>query len=700
MSFKTYLWPQTLRARLLLLIVPLISLAIMASGHFLMQRSKSAILAEKEHYLLGITHLLQEQLAQQGGFAVLEGRIGATEDKLMIFNQALAPVGEQVAHSFPGVGAGFYHRKMDAIVTYGPAKEYGSRVGTAIPADHPGRQVMSSGQATVASGQFVRGNIMNAMTPIIENGETVGYIWANELIDEIDKTIGQMHHTVLLISTAALFISLALAYVIVTHLTRDIGIIKKGLAGIGSDLNHRLTPLDGETGDIIDAINSMAQSLLESQQKERELAELALHQQEETLRTAIEAIDEAFVLYDPDDRLVYCNQKYVRMLPQAKDHLIVGETYETILRRLAQSGIFPQLVDAGSQLIDEMLAKHRQGESDFEFQSIDGRWFRMIDRKASTGHIVGFRIDITELKSATEVAEAANLALQSVNAELALHREHLEAQVLSRTLALATARAEAESANAVKTRFMANVSHEMRTPLQGILGIAEIGQRRAAKLDVEKTKGYFGMIYESGTRLSKLVESLLTLTEQAWSEQSGVANEQMAEINLHEFVAELLLLMELRAEKNQQHLVIEMQTNTASLAGDPIRLRQVFEHLIGNALRYSPPEATVTLRLADSSLRSLTENGMVPAISFQVIDQSCGIPESELKAIFEPFYQSTRTATGAGGTGLGLPLSLNIVKRHGGTLSVANQPNGGVVCEVILPLTQAAQPPRAFSPAT
>lgn len=688
MLLKTYFWPRTIRARLLLLIVPLISVAVIASGYFMGQRSKAAILAEKEQYLLGITQLLREQLSQQGGFEVLEGRIGVEQGRLIFFNQALAPITEQISRSFSGVGAGFYHRQLDAIVTYGPVKENGKLVGQAISPSHPGRQVMASGQAAVISGQLVRGNIMNAMLPIVENDEVVGYIWANELIDDIDKTLAHMRNTVLFISALALFVSIIFIYLIVTLLTRDIGVIKKGLEDIGQDLNQRLVPQDGETGNIIEAINRMAQSLADARQKEREHAEQALHQQEETLRTAIEAIDEAFVLYGPDDRLVFCNAKYLQMIPQAKTSLVIGETYEVVLKRIFESGIFPSLLEASEALAEEMLAKHRNGESDYEFQTTEGRWFRIIDRKASTGHIVGFRIDITELKRATEVAEASNLALQAANDELAGHRERLQEQVLSRTLELATARAEAESANAVKTRFMANVSHEMRTPLHGILALSEIALHRAASLGPEKTESYFKTIYDSGRRMSQLVESLLALTEQAWNEQAGLPGDELQAIDVREFIAEMTALMELRAEKRQQHLVTDLQTTRASFEGDPIRLRQVFEHLIGNALRYSPADSTITLRLSETSLHAHGGEGLIPAIVFQIIDQGCGIPENEIKAIFEPFYQSTRTATGAGGAGLGLPLSRKIIQRHGGTLSLENRAGGGVICEVILPVAR------------
>jgi signal transduction histidine kinase len=73
-------------------------------------------------------------------------------------------------------------------------------------------------------------------------------------------------------------------------------------------------------------------------------------------------------------------------------------------------------------------------------------------------------------------------------------------------------------------------------------------------------------------------------------------------------------------------------------------------------------------------------------LSIQIIDEGCGVPESEMQAIFEPFYESTRTATGAGGTGLGLALCKVIVQRHRGTLNVTNRPSGGAIFELCLPL--------------
>ena len=272
--------------------------------------------------------------------------------------------------------------------------------------------------------------------------------------------------------------------------------------------------------------------------------------------------------------------------------------------------------------------------------------------------------------------------------ELAKHRKHMEQLVLARTHELATARAEAESANAVKTRFMANVSHEMRTPLQGILGFSEIGRMKAKELDSRRILDYFDNILESGKRMHVLVESLLTLAEDAWRKQAGLDAHQKQVIDLHDFVAEVINLAELRAEKRQQRIVVEIQSTISSFVGDANRLRQVVEHLLNNALTYSPPGTTVTLRVQDSQLRGRRGSGIKPALSLLVIDHGCGIPESEMNAVFEPFYQSTRTATGAGGTGLGLPLSRCILQRHNGTMKLTNRPEGGVSAEIVLPIAE------------
>jgi len=341
-------------------------------------------------------------------------------------------------------------------------------------------------------------------------------------------------------------------------------------------------------------------------------------------------------------------------------------------------------INAGLRLIDE----------DGTRQLIQDRW-----SNKEVVHVTREKFNYYRIAVFLAFVTLALLCLLLIySRKLAKHREQLEARVLSRTLELATARAEAESANAVKTRFMTNVSHEMRTPLQSIIGYSELGQVTLEDAKREALAGYFDNIYASGIQLSGLVESLLSIADQEWNEHAGHAQDPMQEIDVAPFALAISTVMELMAKKAGQQLVMDLQAKVPCFRGDPIRLRQVFEHLMANAVRYSPAGATTILRVTDTLLNRTQSPAGIPAISFQVIDQGCGIPEKEINAVFEPFYESTRTANPAGGTGLGLPLSRCIVARHEGAISIINNPEGGVTCQVLLPIAQLEKTEAGVTP--
>lgn len=287
----------------------------------------------------------------------------------------------------------------------------------------------------------------------------------------------------------------------------------------------------------------------------------------------------------------------------------------------------------------------------------------------------------------THVKGEVHLLIQFFDlTERKVQQFELERRVVARTAELATAKTEAESANMVKTRFMANVSHEMRTPMNGILGLADIGKRKIGKVSNDVVGGYFDKIFDSGMRLNKLIESLLSLAQDALNEQSGIQEDYLAMIEPESLAIQAIALMEVTAAKRQQKIVLENTSTIPMFLGDGLRLRQVLENLLSNALIYSPEQTSVIVRIQDSP--AFTDPPT--KISIQVIDQGCGIPEKELSAIFEPFYESSRTTTGAGGTGLGLSLAKSIIGRHKGTLTATNRPEGGAIFEITLPLLSKA----------
>jgi len=136
------------------------------------------------------------------------------------------------------------------------------------------------------------------------------------------------------------------------------------------------------------------------------LSQLEVERSNNLLRGAIEAINEAFVLFDPQDRLVFCNDKYRAIYAKSADLMVVGASFESIVRGAAARGQFADVPGGVDAWVAERIAVHNAGNMSVEQRLDDGRWLKVIDRCMPDGHRVGFRVDITELKQATAAAES------------------------------------------------------------------------------------------------------------------------------------------------------------------------------------------------------------------------------------------------------------------------------------------------------
>lgn len=154
----------------------------------LFQKAEAALLEEKAQKLFGLTRLLDLRL--EGDYENLLEAVGLNEnasrdEKIRALNRALAGFSDWVAESLPGVGTGYYSLDLDAILTYGPSKEFGDKIGVTIGKDHIGWKAVETGREIVGVGSMVRGDIMNCVRPLVRNGKAIGFIWANETIEGI-----------------------------------------------------------------------------------------------------------------------------------------------------------------------------------------------------------------------------------------------------------------------------------------------------------------------------------------------------------------------------------------------------------------------------------------------------------------------------------------------------------------------------------
>ncbi|MCL2500196.1 MAG: ATP-binding protein [Defluviitaleaceae bacterium] len=190
-----------------------LSIPFIAIWYIASDVNKNIYHEQKSNNLMSFARILDSQLAF-GGYNEILANAGMEnaprEEQIRTLNEALRTITDEVAHSTPGLGVGYYSYALDAILTYGPSEEHHATVGISIGEAHPGRRVMATGIAEVSMGTMVRGNIMNAMLPIVREGEIIGYIWANNLVSELEQTLSQMSSIILLLLILSYVIMLAI----------------------------------------------------------------------------------------------------------------------------------------------------------------------------------------------------------------------------------------------------------------------------------------------------------------------------------------------------------------------------------------------------------------------------------------------------------------------------------------------------------
>lgn len=237
---------------------------------------------------------------------------------------------------------------------------------------------------------------------------------------------------------------------------------------------------------------------------------------------------------------------------------------------------------------------------------------------------------------------------------------------------------------AVRREFVANVSHEFRTPLAIINGYIETLLDGALD-DRPMAERSLRVMHKNGQRLTLLIEDLMTISRM----EARSVHLDFHEVNLREVLRRVLERLESAIADREAHIEIDWPEEALLAEVDAKRIEQVFSNLLENAFRYGPPAGVVMKVTA----RCLGEN---VEVAFR--DNGPGIPYEDQPHIFERFYRVHKDRSRvAGGTGLGLSIVKNIVQAHGGAVSVESTPGEGAAFLVRLPIRQAAAQARLLT---
>ena len=464
----------SLRYKLMIILALAVTLPLIGSGYVLIQRSEQALLAEKESKLFGIARILDGALP--GDFNSLlspELKAAPREEKIRQLNRKLAEVTDKVASVYPGVGIGYYSRELDSIITYGPSSEYTGLIGQSISQEHRGREVMARGVAMAVQGPMVRGNILNAMIPLQREGTTIGYVWANELTQSIDKQIHSMETMMYLALSAALLLGLGIVLTLANGVSNSVQRIIEGLRRLHSNLTFRFQEAQGEFGEITLAINGLAQSLINT-------------------RSHTEIIMESIV----DGIITIDNAGHVTALNQAAS-LITGLSKAVIGQRYAD--LFPEHVQFNSLLLETL----RTGQS-FVSQEVQ---FPL-----PIGGTVPLSVSSSTLRNAETILGAVVVFKDLTE------RKVFEEQVrrVDRLAAVG--------------ELAAGVAHEIRNPLAAISGSVQVLLEEFPPTHPSRQFG--DIVLQEVNRLNSVVEDLLYFSRPSKNYLSAIYPRQLIQETL------------------------------------------------------------------------------------------------------------------------------------------------------------------------
>jgi PAS domain S-box-containing protein len=387
---------------------------------------------------------------------------------------------------------------------------------------------------------------------------------------------------------------------------------------------------------------------------ERKRAEVATKLLADRLASAVESIEDAFALFDADDRLVLCNSVYRGLLAESLPGPLLGRPYRDILDGWIRDLDFAEDAERARFREERLARRVRDQTMTFEVRTRDGRRLRVIDRRTAEGGIVKTIWDLTDDERRAEELRAA--------------------------------RAAADAGSAAKSEFLSSMSHELRTPLNAILGFAQLLRRDKKEPPSDRHKARIDEILRGGEHLLRLIDDILDLSRI----EAGGVSISPEPVDVAGVIDEVRRTLEPMATCQDIRIDVEAPSNLPYVTADRMRFAQILMNFGSNAIKYNRPGGRVTFRVTTSQPERLR---------VAVHDTGAGIPADKQDRLFQPFQRAGQETGPIEGTGIGLVISKRLAALMGGDVGFRSVSGQGSDFWVDMPVHASGAHSSAPAPA-
>jgi two-component system, OmpR family, phosphate regulon sensor histidine kinase PhoR len=434
-------------------------------------------------------------------------------------------------------------------------------------------------------------------------------------IEELNYEFRVINLKIILLSAILYLIVSIIFYFISRKIVRPVEEMKKGAIQLASgNLNQKIySPNIEEFSSLANSLNTMSFQLNEKLK--------IIEEQKNTLESVLESMKEGVIAVDNAMNILFINREASRLL-KIEDKNIIGKSIQETVRIFDFQKLIQQIQKNGQKIETELNIKEEK--KDIVLQLI-GNVLRNNENK-SIGIIVVIN-DVSE-------------------------RNYLDT---------------------LKSDFVANVSHELKTPITTIKGFAET-LRDCAIEDRENIKRFIEIIFKNSVRLNAIIDDLLNLSR--LEKTSNIENIEKNHVKILPLIKSSIEGLNVRVEQKGINIKYECEKNVEALINSNL-IEQALTNLIDNAIKYSLENTEINV-IARTDFNNLI---------IIVKDQGYGIPEEHIERLFERFYRIDKGRSREnGGTGLGLAIVKHIIKIHKGTIQVQSNINSGSEFKIIIPL--------------